>query len=164
VLLFGSEYASAARSFTWLMATLPVLFVTNLVGNALGAVGRQRAVLVIAAVNVLVNVGLNLVLIPRLDYAGAALATLLTELGALAMFAFVLRGELAAMFAGRDLAALLFANLVLAGVVWLARGWPVLMTIAAGAAAYLAVALALKLVRADDLRALRPAAGEGTVA
>lgn len=164
VLLFGAEYAGAARSFTWLIATLPVLFVTNLVGNALGAVGRQRAVLVIAGVNVLVNVGLNLVLIPRLDYAGAALATLLTELGALAMFAFVLRGDLAAMFVGRDVAALVFANAVLAGVVWLARGWPVLATIGVGAAAYLAVALALRLVRADDLRALRPAPGEGAAA
>ncbi len=164
VLLFGPEYASAAHSFTWLMATLPVLFVTNLVGNALGAVGRQRAVLVIAAVNVLVNVGLNLVLIPRLDYAGAALATLLTELGALAMFAFVLRGELAAMFAGRDLAALALANAALAAVVWLARGWPVFATIGAGAVTYLVLALLLRLVRADDLRALRPEPGAGTVA
>jgi O-antigen/teichoic acid export membrane protein len=161
-LLYGAEYAAAARAFTLLMLTLPVLFVTNLVGNCLGAVGRQRAVLAIAGVNVLLNVGLNLVLIPRMDYAGAALATLLTELCGLAMFATVLRGDLGAMIDVRQVGALLAANAALAAVLLAVRGWPIAAVLVAGAFAYAVLVLALRVVRPADLRALLPAATEGT--
>ena len=143
----------------WL--TLPLLFVTNLVGNCLGAVGRQRAVLAIAGANVFVNIGLNLILIPRMDYAGAALATLLTELCGFAMFAFVLRGDLRAMFAGRQLLGLVAANAALAAVLFAVRAWPVIVVIVIGALAYLGMIVALRLLRPDDLRSLMPASRGG---
>jgi O-antigen/teichoic acid export membrane protein len=162
-LLYGPAYASAARAFAFLMLTLPLLFMTNLLGNCLGAVGRQRAVLAIAGTNLVVNVGLNLVLIPRMDYAGAGLATLLTEACGLAMFAFVLRGDFRAMFAWRQLLGLAAASAALAAVLFLLRAWPAAAVIATGALAYLGMVVALRLLRFEELRLLMPAPRGGEV-
>jgi O-antigen/teichoic acid export membrane protein len=163
-LLYGTPYVAAAPAFAFLMLTLPLLFITNLLGNCLGAVGRQRAVLAIAGANLLVNVGLNLVLIPRMDYAGAGLATLLTELCGFVMFAFVLRGDLRAMVAWPQLLGLAAANAALAVILSLLRAWPVAAVIAVGALAYLGIVVALRLLRFDELRLLMPASRGGEAA
>jgi O-antigen/teichoic acid export membrane protein len=97
--LYGEAYAGAAGSLAILMSCLPVLFVTNLIGQCLGALGRQRTVLAVSALNAAVNVLLNFALIPRFDLEGAAAATLATELFGLCSYGVVLRRELAALLA-----------------------------------------------------------------
>lgn len=163
-LLFGRTYAVAAPAFTFLMSTLPFLFMNSLVGICLGAIGRQRLVMAIAGVNLVVNVALNLFLIPRMDYAGAALATLLSEAGGTCMMAIALRGDMLALFPPRTLLGLLAANAALAGLVYAVRAWPVLAVIAIGGVAYLGLVLALRLFQLSDLKSLAPAAGGGGAA
>jgi O-antigen/teichoic acid export membrane protein len=163
-LLYGPVYATAAPALTFLMLTLPWLFVNNLVGNCLGAVGRQRVVLSIAAVSLAINVGLNLVLIPRMDYAGAALATLVSEVCGTCMMALALRGDMFALFPGRALLGLLAANAALAGIVFALRAWPIVPVLGIAAVAYLGLVLAMRLLRLEDLRSLLPAAGGGAAA
>lgn len=159
-LLYGPAYAVAARSLAYLMGTLPFLFVNNLLGNCLGAVGRQKSVLAIAGASLALNVALNVVLIPRMDYEGAALATLLCEIVGTGLMAWTLRGDFAALLDLRPLAGVAAANLVLAALAaaLASRGVPVVAVIAAGAAAYLALVMALRIVRPADLRALAPGA------
>jgi O-antigen/teichoic acid export membrane protein len=163
-LLYGHVYAAGAPALMFLMLTLPWLFVNNLVGNCLGAVGRQRVVLLVAGINLAINVGLNLVLIPRMDYAGAALATLLSEICGTGMMAIALRGDMAALFPVRTLLGLLAANAVLAGLLLLLRAWPIVPVLAIAGLAYLGLVLVMRLVRFSDLRSLLPAAGNGAAA
>lgn len=78
-LLYGPAYGQAASALAIIIWTVPVIFLTYLLGNALGAINRQQEVAWIAFVNASFNLGLNLWLIPQFSYVGSALATLLTE-------------------------------------------------------------------------------------
>lgn len=155
-LLYGGAYAAAAPALVVLAWTTPVLFLTNLLGHVLGALGRQHRVLAISAVNAGFNVALNLWLIPIWDFTGAALATLATELVGLAGFALLLRGSLGALLPWRTLAGVGAAGAALALVLAAAhRGfWPAPLALVLGAVAYLAVLVAAGIVRREDLAVL----------
>lgn len=78
-LLFGSAYAAGGVVLSRLALVLPLLALSLLGGYALGAAGRMASVAALYAVGFTVNVGLNLLWIPRLGAEGAALARLGSE-------------------------------------------------------------------------------------
>lgn len=77
--LGGGEFSASVPVLRILAVTLGALFFGNLYGNALIALGDQRRLLKIYAFLVFVNVAVNLALIPRYSYFGAAWTTLGTE-------------------------------------------------------------------------------------
>jgi O-antigen/teichoic acid export membrane protein len=86
-LLYGARYVDAARATQGLVLGELLAFYTALCFTALAAVNRNRAYPVAALIGLVVNVGLNLVLVPTWSYNGAALATVLTEVFVLAILA-----------------------------------------------------------------------------
>jgi O-antigen/teichoic acid export membrane protein len=83
--LFGPLYASSAYALA-VLAWATVLMAVNVqTTNALVALDRERLVFGVAAINLVVNIVANVVLIPRMSFNGAALATLITEAGNLGM-------------------------------------------------------------------------------
>lgn len=79
--LYGPSYAEAATILSiqvWAGVTVAMSFVH---GKWLLAEGLQRYGLVYTALGACVNVGLNLMLIPRFGAIGAAYATLVTQIG-----------------------------------------------------------------------------------
>lgn len=154
--VYGAEYAPGATALAVLMAALPVLFLTNLFGHLLGAVGQQRLVLRIAATNLLVNVVFNLLLIPALGPLGAAIATLATELCGLAALSLLLRSRASAIVAWGSVGRVALAALALGVALWLAAALPLAATLAIGGAVYATALFATGVVRAADLRALLP--------
>ncbi len=160
-LIYGHGYGAGAWALELLAWTAPVLFVTNLCGHSLAATGRQRDVLVISTVNAVLNVSLNLVLIPRLDAAGAGLATLLTELAGLTMFAVRLRAELRWMISWPALARVLAANAAFALVLVLLRAvtWPLPFVLALAVLAYPALVVLAGVLRPSELMGLVPRGG-----
>ena len=158
--LYGERYAVGATSLTLLMATLPLLFVTNLFGHCLGALGRQRTVLAVASANAALNVALNLWLIPRWDYDGASLATLLTEVLGLSLFLVFLRRDLRAAIHLSGLGKVLALNALLGVALLLMRGQPWLATVAVAVTLYGLLLWLTRLVTPADLRtALLPFTG-----
>lgn len=89
--LLGDTYLPAATALAVLAWTLPVWFITFLQGNLLTIIERQKAVATVGAVNMVVNLGLNLIVIPRYGFTGAAVTTLLTELVGLKLMFILLR-------------------------------------------------------------------------
>jgi O-antigen/teichoic acid export membrane protein len=75
----GPEFAAAVQPARILAASLFFLFVSPVFYNLLIAINRQRDLIAINLAALAVNVGLNLVLIPRFSYNGAAVATVLSE-------------------------------------------------------------------------------------
>ncbi len=92
-LLFGAPYVAAAPAMGVLACAVAAVYVTTLTGHALVAADRQVVHLRLAAICATLNVGLNLLLIPRMGFDGAALASLASHL-------FMLSAELRAV---RDL-------------------------------------------------------------
>ncbi len=73
--VFGEPYRAAAPALRWLVCATACLFLAMTGGNLLIAAGRARDNAVALAAGAVVNVGLNLLLIPTRGIEGAALAT-----------------------------------------------------------------------------------------
>lgn len=77
--LYGSEYRAGADATRIVVGAQAVAFFGSLAVTTLVAAGRHRLYPVVALVGVVLNVGLNLWLIPAWSYQGAAVTTLVTE-------------------------------------------------------------------------------------
>ncbi|HKC50996.1 MAG TPA: oligosaccharide flippase family protein [Myxococcota bacterium] len=77
-LLFGRDYAPAVVPFLVLLPGVTAVTVSRVLARYFAAVGRQRALVVLLAAALLLNVALNYVLIPRAGIVGAALASLIS--------------------------------------------------------------------------------------
>ncbi len=79
VLLFGLAYAGAANAFALLLLNVLTSFPNGIIINAIFTYNRQRAVIWTIGIGAMLNIGLNLVLIPKYGIMGAAAATLLSQ-------------------------------------------------------------------------------------
>jgi O-antigen/teichoic acid export membrane protein len=78
--LFGSSYATSGTAFAILLGSAGVSLVNANIGQVLLACGDDRAFLGSVTVGTILNVGLNIALIPAIGIVGSALATLVAEL------------------------------------------------------------------------------------
>ena len=78
-LIGGADYDAAVTSMQVLSMAVALIWLSNLVDHGLIAIGKQGALLWIAALGLAVNISVNLVLIPIYGKEGAAAATVITE-------------------------------------------------------------------------------------
>lgn len=150
--VFSARYAPAAQAVGWLAGAGIFYALAYFSRVCLVIRERGRQVLGVSIATVVVNVGLNLSLIPHLGFEGAAIATFASEVfEALVLVAFYLRegrtagyGPLAApLAAGAAMAAVLLG----AGL----EGWA---AAGAGGATYVAVLGVVMLLAGSERRAL----------
>ena len=157
--LFGPEFSGTRQAFAWLSPMLAVFFLNHLQLAMLTAFGRQNTVARATGLCALLNVGLNLLLIPGFGYMGAAAATFATETVLCAQCSFSLRGEIGrgGLFYAlwRPAAAAGIMALVLAFV----RAWPLLLVLPLGAGVYLACLALLGGLPVKELKCLLGRAG-----
>jgi O-antigen/teichoic acid export membrane protein len=79
-LVFGESFRAAGPTLTVLMGVLLLTSVSYLNGTLVLIFGLQRRLVVFAAAGLVVNLGLNVALIPVYGYIAAAWATVFTEL------------------------------------------------------------------------------------
>jgi O-antigen/teichoic acid export membrane protein len=72
---FGPEYAGGALSLTILAVGFFAHAIAGPSGNALAAIGKTRSMMYDNATVLAINLGLNVVLVPRWGIVGAAVAT-----------------------------------------------------------------------------------------
>ena len=155
ILLFtvGDAFLPATTVLYVLIWTIVPYAVTRYYAFVLVAANRQRVDLLLNVVMALVNVLLNLVLIPRYGALGAAIATLIS----VAMFA---AGQCLYMlrYLPDHLAALLRCRarqspaLIMAGFAWVCRDLPVLLVIVAAAVLYFVILLVSRYFVLEELR------------
>ena len=97
-LIFPPEYAAGAQSLGILSIAIVLVFGAYPHVLALLAAGEQRLMMVLSTAGALLNVGLNLVLIPRFGIEGAAWATVATEAFILGTTAWAVRSKTGLMF------------------------------------------------------------------
>ena len=77
--VFGAEYEASIAALTILVCTLPFTMSKEVDLIALVVAGREGTVMRMTGAAVLVNLALNIVLIPKFGMIGAAWSTLVTE-------------------------------------------------------------------------------------
>jgi O-antigen/teichoic acid export membrane protein len=87
-LAYGLKYQSSAIALQILIWSTAIMFITTLISTTCVSSGNQQIVSKRALLAALLNVILNLILIPWIGYIGAAIATVLSTFGAM-MFSLV---------------------------------------------------------------------------
>jgi O-antigen/teichoic acid export membrane protein len=80
LMIYGNAFIPSIMALQILICVIPIIFITYLFGNLLGAINKQRVVAVITGICAIINITFNLFLIPKFSYYGASVATVLTEI------------------------------------------------------------------------------------
>jgi O-antigen/teichoic acid export membrane protein len=91
-LAYGPEFADSTSILKIMAASIPLIFVTGIVGNSMGAVGFQLRVCVVTFICMIFNIVMNLILIPKYGAEGAAVAKVSTEFLRLVQLWYLMRG------------------------------------------------------------------------
>lgn len=78
--MYGKQYSSASGSFKILMLFLGVFYMREIYGYTLTALGEQKKYMIGTCISSVINVVLNIIIIPILGIEGAALTTLISEI------------------------------------------------------------------------------------
>jgi len=76
---FGSEYQESILSLNVLLVGILFVYSINFLQTALISMNKQKIVLYLAVMGLILNIALNLYLIPKYSYIGAAFATIIVE-------------------------------------------------------------------------------------
>jgi len=142
-LLFDRAYAPSALASRILLPAAAFLFLSNFGETTLACVNRWGTIVVVSTLALVVNVALNLALIPSLGFVGAAWATLITEAAYFAATAIALRAYGYRVGWPSLVWRPLAATAVFAATLWLGHSWPLAAAAFIASAAYAAATVAL---------------------
>jgi O-antigen/teichoic acid export membrane protein len=138
---------------------LLLLYVNSILSVTLVSLNEERKLTLLAGLALVLNLGLNLALIPRFQHVGAAATTAATEAFILAYLLAVMPRDLLARATLGVLAKAGVASVAMALVLAALNGQSLGLLIPLGAAVYAIVGVALRLVPPEDFRLIRGAIG-----
>jgi O-antigen/teichoic acid export membrane protein len=139
IFFFGPEYSAGANAFRLLLASIAVLSIHGTMHNVFIAQHETRREAVIFGAGAVLNMGLNLALIPHYGLTGAAFATLAAEAFILVASAFALSKWNIELSLSRTFLPLAASLAMAAALVGLRNRFPVWSLIPLGGAVYLVV-------------------------
>lgn len=80
LLLFGQAYLAAIPAVRILGLALLLIFINAPLGRMFFSLNKQRIILLLSLITVSANIVLNILMIPKLSYIGASIATVLSEI------------------------------------------------------------------------------------
>lgn len=149
--LFGHPM-TAVTTLKVLSITILLSYLTNIFNNMIIACGKQRSLLLPNLVFMIINIVLNLVLIPRYSYIGAAVATVLTELCVVSVNWYLLHKFVP--FRLKSIVTLkgILAVFAMTVAMYATSNYFIAIPLLLGAAVYILVALLVKAVSKEEMR------------
>jgi O-antigen/teichoic acid export membrane protein len=153
--LFKAAYLPAVPALQIVIWVVPLMFASEFLGYVVLIAGDERRAARAVVASTGFNVVLNLLVVPRFGFLGAAMMTVLTEAVLVGQYVWMLRGQMRQLDWGRVLLRPLLAALLMGGLVLALRGLPLLVNVALGGLAYAGLLLLLGVVGRDELRFVR---------
>jgi O-antigen/teichoic acid export membrane protein len=155
-LLFGAEFAEAGPALPILMGAFVAISFGHLAINMVIVLGLQRRLALYASIGLVVNVVLNLILIPPYGFLAAAWVTLVTELVVVLLAFRAVTQAIAVRLAPARFVRALVAAAVMTAALWAMdrAGAPLGVLLAAAPALYLPLAVLLRAIDVSHMRAL----------
>ncbi len=153
-LIFGPAFADAGSIFTLVVVVLPLEFITIPTIYVLGAIHQQNAALVINACAAVINIGLNIWLIPEYGALGCAWAVFVVAIVSFVLSQAVLAKHFRCWGGRNAYGGLLLANGLLGAVVFAVRQHGALVAIPVGVVVYFVAIVGLKVVKWREVRDL----------
>ena len=155
-----AEFGGAGDALAILSLAAPCIFFGTALSAVLVAGHQQGRLLGVSFAGLVLNVALNVALIPPFSYRGAAVATAVTELVVVTGLVLSIRRHLSVSWPWRRVARAARASLAMAVVLVLASPLPPFAQLALGLVAYVVALLPTGSLRWDDLGGLMGADGE----
>ncbi|MDA3918435.1 MAG: flippase [Deltaproteobacteria bacterium] len=155
--LYGSSYIPAVPVLQLIIWSVPVFFLSVVARSAFFAAKEERTYACIFGASVAFNIVLNIPMIYYFNLIGACIATLLTEL-VVCILLFINLKKLSYKYnLLRNMRNPLFVNIVIFGILYLARVNNIHFLLAGVGSVllYLTIIYFCKLITIDDIRALR---------
>jgi O-antigen/teichoic acid export membrane protein len=113
LILYGVQFYPSIIVLQILAWDILLIFLYGPLGNVLVSINKQNQMAAVAGMSALLNVILNLILIPPLSYVGAAIATIITEITLFAVYFYLVSKYLHTFFLHKLIAKPLIACLVM---------------------------------------------------
>jgi len=155
VFLYTPAASPAILPLRILIWVLPLMFLTELLGNIVVIHNQERRVARAIGISTGVNVVLNLILIPSLGLRAAAVVTVITEAVLVVQYLWLLRRELRAVDRLNTFVKPVLSAALMGLCAWLLRGWPLLVVVALAGGLYLAGLVVLKAVDQKEVLFVR---------
>jgi O-antigen/teichoic acid export membrane protein len=126
VLIFGKGYEPAVITLQILIWSVVFIFMGSVFGRLIESLNKQVIATIYCGIGAALNVVLNLLLIPRYSYTGAAASMVATEFAVLflaAIFCFRLGYGISLKGIAKDGGKAILASLLMGGFVWYFKGF-----------------------------------------
>lgn len=137
--IYGPANRLSALAFMILIWDLPIVMYSSFCGNMTTSITRERGAAKIYGTQGVVNVIMNLILVPALGMIGASFATVLTDLIGAGLFYFLFRDEFGRGLGLRNILKLVVAVAGMGAMIWVAytAGLHLFVVMPLGAVLYL---------------------------
>ena len=150
--LFDPEYADSALCLAILVWFLPIVFLTNLYGNTLGAIDQQPFVLKVTFLSAIFNVGANIIFVPLYAQIGASVVTVLTALLGFGFLFFRMRSTIRSAVPIRALIRIVVAGAFMIPLMFFRPHVHVVILLMISVVVYLCALLLLRALSFNDLK------------
>lgn len=157
VLLFDEQYAAGAGALAILIWVVPLMYISEFLGYVVLIDGKERFVARSVVISSVLNVAVNVLLIPTYGFMAAAVMTVVTEAVLVAQYLWLLRDLLKKMNWMHILVRPLIATAIMTVVVLFLHAYalPFWASVGAGAITYGGLVLGLGVLGKDELRFMR---------
>lgn len=153
-LYHNPQFTNTVPALEALAPGLVFLYANSVVGSVLMSTKREKRVTAMAGVALVFNLAVNLLLIPRMEHVGAAIATSATELLLLCLGVAMLPREFVPWRSLRTVGKSLVAGVAMAGAILAVDRSSLLVILPVAAVVYFGLSAALGTIPRDDFRAL----------
>ena len=151
-LVYKDAFSNSALALRILIWAVMMLFPNIILGCFLNAINKQRTFTVVTAISAVLSIVLNAVLIPAYSYIGATIATVITEMIVLVVIGFYVRKEGYSFVNSWLILKVIFAGIVMAGILYLLKGLNLFVLIVIGAVTYFAVMYVVRAITNEDIK------------
>lgn len=161
LVIYGSQYLPAVAALQILIWTVVFMFLNGLSANLLGSIDKQLTVTKITGIGALVNIGINLAIIPIFSFYGASISTVFTEFFILILFTRVISKTEYSVGSTifSDLWRILIPNLIMLGVLVYLEV-PLFIMIVICGVVYVAGILLTKAIDEQDISIIKSIIGK----
>lgn len=154
-LIYGAQFGESTIALQILIWTIPFIFTTYFFGTTLASINRQDLSVKILLGCTVFNIALNLVLIPRFSFVGAATVTVLTEILGFALEFYVLSKLVASAPLHRYVVKPVVASLCMGAFIFVFANSPFLLVVPVAVVVYSVAIVVLRYFSTEEFELFR---------
>jgi O-antigen/teichoic acid export membrane protein len=159
IFLYGVDFAPSAVALRILAIYLPLKFVSQVLGWTLSSINHEPLRTISAGFAVVLNIGLNLILIPHWGLPGAAISTVCTQLFLFVMYLYFATRHLGFLKPTRVLGKIFLASLIMGLFIYLAHSLNFIVLIIISITLYLLLLFVFRIFDPEDKKIIRDSLG-----